>query len=127
FWLVKNRNYYMYGYANFEGPSKNDVIFRHGVAITHPEKIKIISKIAAQEGHTYHLEYTYDTRQNFLRLDVSENGAVLATINGVPNTGVIDFATGDQGIIDIGFDGSNPAEVPTYGWEYKNIAIQWLK
>jgi hypothetical protein len=127
FWLVKNRNYYMYGYANFEGPSKNDVIFRHGVAITHPEKIKIISKIAAQEGHTYHLEYTYDTRQNFLKLDVSENGTVLATINGTPNTNVIDFATGDLGIIDIGFDGSNPAERPTYGWEYSNLEIQWLK
>ena len=127
FWLVKNRNYYMYGYANFEGPGKNDVIFRHGVAITHPEKIKITAPIAAQEGHTYHLEYTYDTRQNFLKLIVSENGTVLATINGTPNTNVIDFASGDVGIIDIGFDGSNPNEMPTYGWQYSNLKIQWLK
>ena len=86
-----------------------------------------LAPINAQEGHTYHLEYTYDTRQNFLKLDVRENGTVLATINGTPNTNVIGFATGDLGIIDIGFDGSNPAEVPTYGWEYKNIEIQWLK
>jgi hypothetical protein len=127
FWLVKNRNYYMYGYANFEGPTKNDVIFRHGVAITHPEKIKITAPMVAQEGHVYHLDYTYDTRQNFLKLVVSENGTALATIDGTPNTNVIDFAAGDVGIIDIGFNGSNPAERPTYGWEYRDIKIQWIK
>jgi hypothetical protein len=127
FWLVKNRNYYMYGYANFQGPGKSDVLFRHGVAITHPEKIKITTPINAQQDHTYHLEYTYDTRENFLKLVVSENGNLLATINGTPNTNVIDFAVGDEGIIDIGFDGSNPVEMPTYGWEYRDLRIQWLK
>ncbi len=127
FWLVKNRNYYMYGYGNFEGPGKNDVLFRHGVEITHPEKIKITAPLAAQPQHTYHLKYAYDTRQNFLKLEVSENGTLLATINGTPNTNVIDFAAGDQGIIDIGFDGSNPEEMPTYGWKYGNIKINFLK
>ncbi len=127
FWLVKNRNYYMYGYGNFEGPGKNDVLFRHGVEITHPEKVKIKAPLAAQPGHTYHLDYTYDTGQRFLKLVVSENGNILATLNGVPNVGVIDFAPGDEGIIGIGFDGSNPEERPTYGWEYRDLKIQWIK
>lgn len=127
FWLVKNRNYYMYGYSNFEGPSKNKVFFRHGIELTHPEKIKLGANFAAQPGHTYHLEYTYDTRENFLKLEVSENGNVVATINGQPNVNVISIEPGDQGVLGIGFDGTNPAERPTYGWEYSNIKIQWFK
>lgn len=127
FWLVKNRNYYMYGYSNFEGPSKNNVFFRHGVGLTHPEKIKLSDSFAAQPGHTYHLDYTYDTRENFLSLVISENGAEVASIHGQPNVNAIDFAGGDEGVLGIGFDGSNPAERPTYGWEYRDIKIQWLK
>jgi hypothetical protein len=73
----------MYGYANFEGPSKNDVIFRHGVAITHPRRSGSSPRWQPRRAH-HHLDYVYDTRQNFLKLVVSENGTVLATSTARP-------------------------------------------
>jgi hypothetical protein len=128
FWLVKNRNFYMYGYGNFQGPNNNRILFRHGVELTHPEKIKILKPFAAQPGHTYHLDYTYDTELDFLELVVSEGGEERARVRGTPNVGEIAVAPGDVFHIDIGFiEGNNPGELPTYGWVYRDIAIEFIR
>lgn len=123
FWLVKNRNFYMYGYANFEGPTDNQIMFRHGVELTHPEKIRILKAFAAQPGHTYNLDYTYDTEQGFLELIVFEGGVEKARLRGTPNVSSVGVGAGDLFHIDIGFDGSNPNERPTYGWIYRDIKL----
>lgn len=127
FWLVKNRNFYMYGYANFQGPGNNRILFRHGIELTHPEKILILRQFAAQPGHTYHLDYTYDTEHGFLELIVSEGGQEVARVRGTPNVDEIPVAPGDVFHIDIGFiEGNNPNELPTYGWVYRDIAIDFI-
>lgn len=128
FWLVKNRNFYMYGYGNFQGPNENRILFRHGIELTHPEKIKILRPFAAQPGHTYHLDYTYDAEQGFLELIVFEGGQEVARLRGTPNVSEIPVDPGDKFIIDIGFiDGNNPNEMPTYGWSYRDISIDFIR
>jgi hypothetical protein len=128
FWLVKNRNFYMYGYSCFEGPNDNQIMFRHGVELTHPQKIRILKAFASQPGHTYHLDYTYDAEQQFLEMIVSEGGEERARLRGTPNVSSIAVNEGDLFHIDIGFnEGLNPNELPTYGWIYRDLRLNFLR
>lgn len=128
FWLVKNRNFFMYGYGNFEGPNDNRILFRHGVGLTHPQKIRILKPFTAQPGHTYHLDYVYDTQARFLELIVFEGGVEVARLGGTPNVSTIAVDPGDQFVIDLGFiEGVNENEMATYGWSYRDISIDFLR
>ena len=124
FWLVKNRNFDMFGYATFRGPSKNISLLRHGIGLTHPQKIKITKPFTAKPGKNYHVEYTYDTVAKVLALEISDNGQVVQRLTGTPNVSNFGFGPGDSLIVDIGFDGSNSDEQPTLGWIYRNLRIE---
>jgi hypothetical protein len=127
FWLVKNRNLFMYGNGDLYGPSANYLDIQHGVDLVHEAKVHLVQQpFVAQPGATYHFDYVYDAGARFLELVVTQGGAQVARLRGVPNVSQINVAAGDEIILDLGFDGSNPAEPPTYNWLYQNIELDFV-
>ena len=60
YWFVVNKNIDMPGLLYFLGPHKNQAFARHGMGLTHPQKIKIIKPFTGKVGHTYHVDNDYD-------------------------------------------------------------------
>lgn len=131
FWMVKNRNFDMFGYATFRGPSNpanaNTSLLRHGIGLTHPQKIKILKPFTATPGTLYNLEYTYDAGTRILELVTRVNGTVVNRITGSTNVASFSFTADDRLIIDFGFDGSNADEQPTLNWEYRDLHVELTK
>ena len=50
----------------------------------------------------------------------------VARLRGVPNVNQISIGAGDEIILDLGFDGSNPVEPATYNWIYQNIELDFV-
>ena len=131
FWMVKNRNFDMFGYATFRGPgagaNPHTALLRHGIGLTHPQKIKILKPFTAKPGTLYHLEYTYDAAARTLELLTYEGNQVVNRLTGSTNVSNFSFTADDRLLVDIGFDGSNPDEQPTLGWVYSNLHVEVSK
>jgi hypothetical protein len=125
FWLVNTKNLNMYGNGDLYGPSASYLDLQHGVGLVHEDKIHLVQPLVAQPGATYHLDYVYDVGARFVELVVTRAGAQVARVRGVPNVSQIGVAAGDQILLDIGFDGSNPFEPPTFGWTYSNLEVDF--
>ena len=131
FWMVKNRNFDMFGYATFRGPGNpanaNTSLLRHGIGLTHPQKIKILKPFTATPGTLYNLEYIYDAGTRVLELVTRVNGTVVNRITGSTNVASFSFTADDRLIVDFGFDGSNSDEQPTLNWEYRDLHVELTK
>ncbi|HEV2856589.1 MAG TPA: hypothetical protein VHC97_27630 [Thermoanaerobaculia bacterium] len=127
FWLVKDRNFNMFGYAALRGPDQNMALLRHGIGLTHPQKIKIVQPFTPVPGRTYHFDYIYDTKTSFLELAISEGGAVVSRLTGQPNVNEFSFKAGENIVIDMGFPGTAPDEAPTFGWVYRDLHLELSK
>lgn len=131
FWLVKDRNFNMFLYPNLRGPNRNTIFFRHGVGLTHPQKLKVEVPGVFTPGQKYFFEGTYDTRgQRILFVAKDSLGNVINTIDTRPNAGVshIDFAAGEKIVIDFGFQlGANPGESATIGWKYNDLKFELFR
>ncbi|HEV8578165.1 MAG TPA: hypothetical protein VGX68_03700 [Thermoanaerobaculia bacterium] len=127
FWLVKDRNYNMFGYASFRGPDKNEAILRHGIALTHAQKAKIVQPITVVEGKVYHLDYTYDTALQVVDLAISDGSGAVVHLTGPPNVANFTFNGKEKIVVGIGFPGTNPDEAPTFGWVYRDLHLELSK
>ena len=127
FWLVKDRNFNMFGFAGLRGPDASQAVLRHGIGLTHVQKPRIVQPFTAQPGRTYRLDYTYDTQTSFLELVISEGGAVVQRLTGTPNVGSFTFNPGENIIIDMGFPGTNPDEPASFGWVYRDLHVELSK
>jgi hypothetical protein len=127
FWLVKDRNFNMFGYASFRGPDQNLALLRHGIGLTHPQKLKIVQPFTPQLGKTYRLDYTYDTKTPFLELAIYDGTTVVQRLTGQPNVGSFSFGSGENIVIDMGFPGTAPDEAPTFGWVYRDLHLELFK
>lgn len=127
FWLVKDKNFNMFGFASLRGPGGDQAVLRHGIGLTHPQKFRIIQPLVAQSGKTYHLDYVYDTKTSVVDLAISEGGAVVQRLTGAPNVTSFTFNAGENIVIDMGFPGTNPAEGPSFGWVYRDLHVELSK
>lgn len=128
FWLVKDKNFNMFGYASFRGPDTNQALLRHGIGLTHPNKIKVVQPITIVAGKNYHLDYTYDTTTSIVDLAISETGTSNVThLTSTPNVGSFSFGATEKLVIDMGFSGANPDEGPTFGWTYRDLHVELYK
>lgn len=127
FWLVKDRNFNMFGFAGLRGPDASQVVLRHGIGLTHVQKPRIVQPFAAQPGRTYRLDYTYDPKTSLLELVISEGGAVVQRLTGTPNVSSFTFNPGENIIIDMGFPGTNPDEPASFGWVYRDLHVELSK
>ena len=136
YWFVVNKNFDMFGTLYFRGPDpsqpaqpQSQAVFRHGLELTHPQKIKVIQPLAAQVGHTYHCDEDYNLQNGTITVTITDTttGQVAAQLSGVPNLRAWSFKAGDNFLIDMGFPGTNFDEVPTDGWTYANVHVEVYK
>lgn len=127
YWFVVQKNIDMPGLLYFRGPGKDEAFARHGVGLTHPNKIKIIKPFAAQPDHTYRVVEDYDMTTRAIRITVTdvESGAVEVTLTGQTNVDSYTVRPGQKFLVDMGFyPGKVPTEVPSYGWRYSNVHVE---
>jgi hypothetical protein len=129
YWFVVNRNFIMPGMLYFRGPDQYNALVRHGINLTHPQKIKITQPFQAIPGHTYHVDNDYDMARGVYAVTVTD-AATSDTVQlvGAPNVRSYTLKAGDNFLIDMGFvEGLTPDEVPTYGWTYANVHVEVYK
>jgi hypothetical protein len=133
YWFVINRNFDMFGTLYFRGPDpahptqvQSEALLRHGLELTHPQKLKIEQPFPAQVGHTYHVDEDYDLKNGSLTATITDTttGQVGVQLVGVPNLRAWSFKAGDTFLIDMGFPGTNVDEVPSDGWTYANVHLE---
>lgn len=127
YWFVIDRNLYMPGLLYFRGPGKNEAFARHGINLTHPQKIKVIRKFTALPGHTYHVVNDYDMARRAYSITITDNesGAVKARLESRPNVESFNIKSGAKFLVDMGFyPGLVPTEVPSYDWKYSNVHVE---
>ena len=126
FWFVLERNRDMIGYVNLMGPNQNQIMLRHGFGLSHGEKPKIEQHLKATPGETYLFDYLYDTNLGIIELLVLNGGKEMTRVFATPNVNKIDVPQGKRFRIDISFTpGLNPNEPPTYGWQYRNLRVEF--
>jgi hypothetical protein len=136
YWFVVNRNFDMFGTLYFRGPDpahpaqvQSEALLRHGLELTHPQKLKIEQPFQAQVGHTYHCDEDYDLKNGALTVTITDTttGQIGVQLVGVPNLRSWSFKATDTFLIDMGFPGTNVDEVPTDGWTYANVHLEVYK
>jgi len=127
YWFVVSKNFDMPGMLYFRGPGKSEAFARHGVGLTHPEKLKIIKPFKAEVGRTYRVDNDYDMTKKTLKITVTDvaTGKILVTLNGKPNLATYTVKQNAKLLVDMGFVPElNPTEVPSYGWTYSNVHVE---
>jgi len=130
YWFVVNRNFDMPGLLYFRGPGKNEAFARHGVGLTHPQKIKVIKPFAAKVGHTYHVVNDYDMAGHKYTVTITDTtpGGAGVVLSSRPNVSSYTVKAGSNFLVDMGFyPGKVETEVPSYGWKYSNVHIETYK
>jgi hypothetical protein len=135
YWFVINRNFDMAGLLYFRGPDpahpaleQSQAIARHGIELTHPQKLKIVQPFTAIVGHTYHCDNDYDMGRGVYTVTITDTstGQVVQLV-GAPNVHSWTLKASDLLITDMGFTGTNVDEVPTDGWTYSNLHVEVYK
>jgi hypothetical protein len=127
FWLVKDRNFNMFGYLALRGPDTNQALLRHGIGLTHPQKLKIAAPFTPVIGKMYHFDYTYDTSNGVVDLGIFDGSTVVEHLTGQPNVGSFSFNGTEKILVDMGFPGTDPDEGPTIGWTYQDLHVELYK
>jgi hypothetical protein len=125
YWFVINKNVDMPGMLYFRGPDSFTALVRHGIGVPHAGKKKITSPFTAVKGHTYRIVNDYDMGAGVYTILITDLGTgAVKTILGTPNADKFTFKAGDKFLVDMGFpENLVPDEVPSYGWEYRNLKI----
>jgi hypothetical protein len=125
FWLVRNRNFDMYGYSNWKGPGQNTVLFRHGFNQTATQKAKIETGVQVNPGETYSIDFVFDPVNRILEQKIfNAAGAQIHQLSDRPNVNRVNIEPGDTIVLDFGFTGDNPNEPPTRGWRYSDLTLE---
>jgi hypothetical protein len=127
YWFVVSKNIDMPGLLYFLGPPKSEAFDRHGIGLTHPQKIKVIKKFKAKVGHTYHVDNDYDMAGGTYHITITDMATQEKTVLvSKPNVSSYTIKPAAKFLFDMGFPPptDNPTEVPSYGWTYANVHIE---
>ena len=130
YWFVIDKNIDMPGLLYFRGPGKDQAFARHGINLTHPEKIKIIKPFKAKVGHTYHVvnDYNMAARTYTVTITDTNPGGAGVTLTGRTNVATYNVKAGAKYLVDMGFyPGKVDTEVPSYNWKYSDVHIETYK
>ena len=120
----------MPGMLYFRGPDQYTAMARHGIALKHPDKIKIVAPFQAVPGRTYRVVNDYDMSHGLYTVTVTDvaTGEVKSTLLGAPNVTKFTLKTGDRFLIDMGFpEGVTVDEVPGYNWTWSDVRVEVYK
>jgi hypothetical protein len=129
YWFVINKNTDMAGMLYFRGPDAYEALVRHGIALKHPEKLKILEPFQGIPGHTYLVDNDYDMGKSTYTVTITDTltGAVVQLV-GQPNVKQVTLKDGDKLLIDMGFpEGVTVDEVPSFGWNYSDVHVEVYK
>jgi hypothetical protein len=127
YWFVINKNQDMPGMLYFRGPDEYTAMVRHGIALKHPQKIKIVTPFQAVPGRTYRIVNDYDFAKTSYTVTVTDvaTGEIKATLVDAPNVAKYTLKTGDHFLIDMGFpEGVTADEVPGYNWTWSDVRLE---
>jgi hypothetical protein len=130
YWFVIDKNIDMPGLLYFLGPGRDQAFGRHGIGLTHPQKIKIIKPFKAIVGHTYHIDNDYNMAGNNYTITITDTttGQVKVTLSSRPNVKSYTVKIGAKFLVDMGFyPDKEPNEVTSYGWKYANVHVEAYK
>jgi hypothetical protein len=130
YWFVINRNQDMPGMLYFRGPDQYTAMARHGIALKHPDKVKIVTPFQGVPGRTYRIVNDYDMGKGSYTVTVMDvaTGEIKATLTGAPNVSKFTLKTGDRFLIDMGFpEGVTPDEVPGFNWTWSDVRVEVYK
>jgi hypothetical protein len=127
YWFVINKNQDMPGMLYFRGPDEYTALARHGIALKHPQKLKITAPFQAVPGRTYHVVNDYDMGKGLYTITVTDaaTGEVKATLTDAPNVAKYTLKTTDKFLVDLGFpEGVTEDEVPGYNWTWSDVRVE---
>ncbi|MES1244208.1 MAG: hypothetical protein ABUT39_21565 [Acidobacteriota bacterium] len=127
YWFVINKNQDMPGMLYFRGPDEYTALARHGIALKHPQKLKITAPFQAVPGRTYRVVNDYDMGKGLYTITVMDlaNGEIKATLTDAPNVAKYTLKTTDKFLIDLGFpEGVTEDEVPGYNWTWSDVRVE---
>lgn len=123
FWLARDRNRDLFGYANIRG--RRELFVRYGIGTRQPQKAKISTRANFIPGETYRFEYIYDAAGGRVELTVRRGSQQVARLRGVPDRRVVRVRQGQRFLIDFGFTGrDNPNEPASYGWVFRDLRVE---
>jgi len=128
FWLNRGgawRNN-VFGYMNAFGPNSNKIKLATNVNLNGGERSKTVGTVL-QEGETYHIHFEYDTNIDVYFVEVKDStGQLVVRIVDQPTANTI-RTTEQSWYVVFGHNaGAAGREVPTYGWNYMNLLLQWV-
>lgn len=126
FCFVLGGNRDQIGYVNFLGPNRDILLVRHGMGLSMGQKPRIERPFVAVPGEVYTFDYLYDTQARVISLLVSNRGQQVASVFAAPNVNRINVPANKNFLIGLSFEpGLNPNEPPTYGWQYRNLIVEY--
>jgi hypothetical protein len=126
FWLYRNTwASNTFGYLNVRGPNKNKISNLTNVNL--PKAVTKTTRIdrALAAGQTYVIDYTYDTRSGKIEtLILDRSGGAVARLTDSTSANAI-RQEGEGFFIQLSLEG-HFFEVPSYGWNYRDLRVDFL-
>ncbi len=120
------------GYVNLRGPNRNLIRSRHDLDVTDLADSRTfnVNSVAPSEGDVLHLFYRYDPIAGEVLVELTDQDGASWGGTDVPTTDLIRndiqntfyFYAGNE--TDISLAGP---EVPTLGWTYANLRIEFME
>lgn len=128
FWLNRGTRWRsnLFGYFNAFGPNTNEIKLSTNAGLA-PGAIRAKTAGAALiPGVTYHVHFEYDTVSNFYEATITSGGQFIASVRDVPTVNRINTVEENWFVVFGHESGAFGPEVPTYGWSYFNLRVQWV-
>ncbi len=128
FWLNRGTRWRsnLFGYFNAFGPGTNTIKLSTNAGLA-PGAIRAKSAGAVLvPGVTYHVHFEYDTVNNFYEATITQGGNFVARVTDIPTVNRINTVEENWFVVFGHERGAVGPEVPTYGWAYHNLRVQWV-
>ncbi len=118
------------GYVNARGPGRDLIRTRHDMDTPSLDDAHNfnINNVVLEEGTDYHWFYRYDTLADEVTVELSSDGAVIASGTDVPTAEAI--VNNDNGFFIYfgnGTDVELPGpEVPSLGWAFSDLRVEFI-
>lgn len=128
FWLNRGTRWRsnMFGYLNIFGPGTNQLKLATNANLDAGDVQAKSVGAFFMPGGTYHVRYEYNILESFYEATVTRGDQVVGVVRDIPTVNQI-RTVGENWFVDFGhnLEAAGP-EVPTYGWTYSNLRVQWI-
>lgn len=116
----------LFGYINAFGPGRNELKLSLNAGLPAGAIVTESAGVVLQPGTTYHVRYDYNTNTNRVTLTLSVGGTPVASLTEFPTVNNINTVDNNWFLVFGHERGAVGPEVPTYGWSYSNLRVQWI-